>query len=198
MTAKEYRLKAYEIVKPNQNKLALVVFLYCLIEGVLSATGVGAIVYLVIYGPLTLGLVKIIVKNAKGEEFNNSMLFDGFKTFTNSLCVGLLQTLYLFLWSLLLLIPSIIKSLSYSMTFFIHNDHPEYSAKECIKKSKEIMHGHKWELFCLMFSYIGWYLLCSLTLGILLFWIAPRVYTAKYLFYKDINGEPEKIETVEE
>ena len=74
------------------------------------------------------------------------------------------------------------------MAFFISIENPELSANECIAKSKEIMHGHKWDYFCLMLSYIGWLILCVLTFGILTLWVSPKMSTSTYIFYKKITN----------
>ena len=75
-----------------------------------------------------------------------------------------LQGLYIVLWSLLLVIPGIVKIYSYAMTPYIMAEHPSLTANEAITESRRIMDGNKWRLFCLDFSFIGWELLCSLPL----------------------------------
>lgn len=75
-----------------------------------------------------------------------------------------LQGLYIALWSLLLVIPGIVKTYSYAMTPYIMSEHPSLTANEAITESRRIMNGNKWRLFCLDFSFIGWELLCSVPL----------------------------------
>ena len=75
-----------------------------------------------------------------------------------------LQGLYIALWSLLLVIPGIVKTYSYAMTPYIMSEHPSLTANEAITESRRIMNGNKWRLFCLDFSFIGWELLCALPL----------------------------------
>ena len=77
-----------------------------------------------------------------------------------------LQGLYIALWSLLLVIPGIVKTYSYAMTPYIMSEHPSLTANEAITESRRIMDGNKWRLFCLDFSFIGWELLCALPLYI--------------------------------
>ena len=108
--------------------------------------------------------------------------------FEHAFVLALLETVYLFLWSLLI-IPAFIKPYSYAMSFFIQKDNPDMTANECITESRRIMDGNKWKLFCLEFSYIGWVILCILTLGILSFWVSPKMNQAKYLFYLHITGK---------
>ncbi len=106
------------------------------------------------------------------------------------LCV---QWFYLQLWFLLLVVPGIIKSFSYSMTTYIAIDHPDWTANQCITESRRIMDGNKWRYFCLCFSFIGWYLLlipaallpCG---GLAQFFLQPYFQTASAAFYEDIKG----------
>ena len=90
------------------------------------------------------------------------------------------------MWSLLLLIPGIIASYSYAMTPYILANHPELTAREAIARSKELMSGNRWRLFCLEFSFIGWALLSSLTMGIGSLFLTPYTQAAKAAFYRDL------------
>jgi uncharacterized membrane protein len=116
-----------------------------------------------------------------------SNLFSQFSRISAGFCMQFLRWLFAFLWTLLLVIPGIIASYSYSMTAYIMVDHPEYGAYEAIMKSKEIMRGHKWRLFCLHMSFIGWYFLSVLTWGIGLLWLNPYVEAANAAFYKELS-----------
>ena len=99
--------------------------------------------------------------------------------------------LFTFLWALLLIVPGIIKSFSYAMTPFILIDNPELTANEAIDRSRAMMRGHKFDLFWLLLSFIGWFILCMLTLGIGFFWLIPYTYTSVAGFYKDVKAEYE-------
>ncbi len=184
--AREYRQKAHLYCENQIGTLALSYFIISLIVG--ASSGIGFI----IVGPLTAGFAMLIVKNYQNQKIEVATLFDGFKDFVKYLVLGLLQYIYILLWTLCLIIPGIIKSFSYSMAYYISLDHPELDADQCITRSREIMDGHKWKLFCLQFSYIGWMFLCFLTFGILTFWVYPRMETAKYDFYCDLVGKTEQ------
>ena len=88
---------------------------------------------------------------------------------------------------MLFVIPGIVKSYSYSMAMYIYKDNPELTYKQCIDRSICMMHGHKWDLFCLQLSYIGWLILCVLTGGILCIWVMPKIQQANYLFYLQVK-----------
>ncbi len=90
--------------------------------------------------------------------------------------------------TLLFIIPGIIASYSYAMTEYILADHPELSATEAISRSKQMMGGNKWRLFCLQFSFIGWSILCSFTFGIGNLWMTPYKQAATAVFYREVSG----------
>ena len=108
--------------------------------------------------------------------------------YVRALSVSLLTFVYILLWTLLFIIPGIVKAYSYSMTYYIAKDHPEMSAEECVHESRMMMQGYKAKLFLLDLSYIGWILLGCLTLGILLLWVGPKIETAHVHFYEDFKA----------
>ena len=93
------------------------------------------------------------------------------------------------LWSLLLVIPGIIKSYSYAMTSFILKDEPEMKNNAAIEKSMAMMEGNKMKLFMLDLSFIGWAILCIFTLGIGLLFLQPYVAISRAAFYEDLKTE---------
>jgi len=115
-------------------------------------------------------------------------LFGYFKHWKTAVAANLLQTLYVILWSLLLVIPGIIARYSYAMTNYILAENPELTASEAIAQSKQMMSGNRWRLFCLQFSFIGWDLLCGLTFGIGNLWLVPYKQTATAAFYREVSG----------
>lgn len=103
----------------------------------------------------------------------------------------LLMFVFVLLWTLLFIIPGIIKAFAYALTPFILVDKPELSANQAIDLSKEMMKGHKFDLFWLSLSFMGWILLSILTLGIGMFWLMPYMTTAVSAFYEDVKSEYE-------
>jgi uncharacterized membrane protein len=106
--------------------------------------------------------------------------------------VSFLIGIFVALWSLLLIIPGIIKSLSYSQTFFLLKDHPEYSVLEAITESRKRMNGYKWKFFLMNLSFIGWGILCLFTLGIGLLWLTPYIYASLATFYNELINPKEE------
>jgi len=154
---------------------------------VIAANIVPGIGPLIISGPLTLGLLGYFHLKAKGGNTLFENLFDGFKQFSSGLVLNLLLFVFIFLWSLLLFIPGIIKCFSYSMSFFIVRDNPEIGAMAAITKSRKMMKGHKGKLFGLCFSFIGWGFLCILTFGIGFLWLYPYMISSLANFYEDLK-----------
>lgn len=105
--------------------------------------------------------------------------------------LDLLMSLKLLLWALIPVAGVFIvcvKGFSYSMAVFIKQDHPEYTASQCIAESCKMMDGYKWKLFCLGLSFIGWAFVGILCLGIGTFWVTAHINTANVVFYDKING----------
>jgi uncharacterized membrane protein len=160
------------------------VLVYCIIIGVSGAVVVGP---LVLSGPLTIGFSGYFLKKARGKNAELGDLFDGFKVFVTGFLVYLLKGIFTALWTLLFIIPGIVKSLSYSMSFFILRDNPKLSATEAITSSRKMMKGYKWKLFCLYFSFIGWGILCILSFGIGFLWLIPYVSLTLANFYEGVK-----------
>lgn len=116
-------------------------------------------------------------------------LFNYFSNWKTAAAAGALQVLLIFLWSLLLIIPGIIASYSYAMTRYILAEHPELTAGEALNRSKEIMYGNRWRLFCLEFSFIGWNILAALTFGIGNLWLNPYKQAATAAFYREVYSD---------
>jgi hypothetical protein len=172
--------------------LAIGLFLIMgLLIGITSFIFVGPII---IAGPLMLGFYTCYLKMQRNQDVEFEELFSGFNNFVTSMVTYLLIFIYTFLWSLLFIIPGIIKALSYSMSLFILADNPNMKANEAITKSKEMMNGHKWELFVLYLSFIGWMLLTILTFGILVIYVGPYMYASLAAFYEEIKGPSISVE----
>ncbi len=112
-----------------------------------------------------------------------------FKNYLHKVWTMLWMSILICLWSLLLIIPGIIKSFSYAMTPFIVEEYPELSATEAIHRSRMMMRGHKFDLFWLLLSFIGWAFLCLLTAGIGFIWLIPYVETSVAGFYEDVKAD---------
>lgn len=168
----------------------LMMMAICLVGGALIGAVGGFGVGFLVTGSIYYGLARVSVNCARGKAWTFEQIFDGFKEdYGKTLLVGLLQSLFTVLWSLLLIVPGIVKSYSYAMASYIQQDEPQLSATECIEKSRRMMDGYKWQLFCLDWSFFGWYLLGALCFGIGTIFVDPYRQTAYANFYLALKAE---------
>ncbi|MBQ2972434.1 MAG: DUF975 family protein [Ruminococcus sp.] len=183
--------------------MALLAFLiYTVITGTVASIGsfipvIGSLVPLVIAGPLGIGLALVFMKLARNH--NNVDIADLFTSFSSrfgkDFLLGLLIAVFTALWTLLFIVPGIVKSYAYSMAYYISLDNPEWDWKACIDESKRITNGHKWELFVLDLSFIGWYFVGSLCFGIGTLWVSAYHYTAKANYYEALKANSQPVYT---
>lgn len=176
-----------EITKKLSEEVDLKVL--ALIAAVGSGLGALSLVRLILGGVVQLGYSKFLLAQHDGKEYEVKDLFSQFERFSVGFLQLFLRELYTLLWCLLLVIPGIIKSFSYAMTPFILEDHPELTASQAIRRSQELMDGHKGELFVLGLTFIGWELLNALTLGIGSLWLNPYKNAAYAAFYRELVAE---------
>ncbi len=137
-----------------------------------------AIVILVIGGATTLGYAKYNLNLVDDRDPKLKDLFSQYDRLGTGFGMQFFRGLFIFLWSLLFVIPGIIASYSYYLTPFILCERPDMTAREAISESKELMKGNKWRLFCLEFSFIGWELLASGVMGVVVLLImTPMIFT---------------------
>lgn len=139
--------------------------------------------------PLAWGYAVFFLRLIRQENIDYGRLFDGFSDYFRIFVAELLKGIYVLLWSLLLIVPGIIKTYSYAMTEFILKDNPEISGEKAICESMRMMQGHKMQLFLLDLSMIGWLILSLLTLGIGLLFLYPYYYSAHAHFYEDLKAK---------
>ncbi|MED1204584.1 DUF975 family protein [Heyndrickxia acidicola] len=145
----------------------------------------------ILLSPLTIGCTWSFLYLARSGSASFEQIFSPsaeFKDYLKSLGLYLLVYIYSFLWYLLLIVPGIIKSIAYSQSYYLYKDHPDYTPNQLITESRRIMKGHKWTYFLLILSFIGWFILSLLTLGIGLIWLVPYVKTSLGVFYIKIKN----------
>lgn len=185
----ELRLKAREALSGKWGAAVIVVFIYGLIGSALNAlfTGIFIIPMFLVTVPLTYGLRYAYLKLIRGDAPKVEDLFTGFRDYIRVVVTGVLMSVFIFLWSLLLIVPGIIAAISYSMTYFILMDDKDITYNDAIKLSKEMMNGHKMQFFLLMLSFIGWWLLSVLTFGIGFLWLGPYIDTSIAALYEELK-----------
>ena len=198
-SASEIRSAARTALSGHWAEAAMLTFVYCLVAWAFSAivggleyvqAGLGTVASLLLL-PLGWGYAVVFLANSRGAEdpFNVSRLFDGYKDFGRVFTTILLMQVYTFLWTLLLIVPGIIKALSYSMTSFVLYDNPEMKNNEAIELSMKMMDGHKMDLLWLYLTFIGWGILCIFSLGIGYFWLAPYMQASLAQFYEEVKED---------
>ena len=151
----------------------------CLLIGLMESAAAGilpGIGALIVVGPLEYGMAFIFLKQARDHQpVQLGDMFRGFQDdFGGTFLIGLMTSLFTFLWSLLFVIPGIVKSFSYALTPYILGDCKNVRAQDALKLSMRMMKGHKGELFVLCLSFLGWLLLSALTAGLLeIFYVGP-------------------------
>ena len=166
----------------------------------ISAFLAGGVVYFVI-AAIVMGIALFILGSVIGvgyrkynlnlvdrQEAGFENLFAYFPHWKNAFKTKLLKTIYEILWTMLFIIPGVIASYSYAMTDYILTENPELTAKEAIEKSKDMMEGNRWRLFCLEISFFGWGILSLLTLGIGSLWLTPYMEASMAAFYREVSG----------
>ncbi len=168
-----------------------VFFVYMLIMGGIQVIPfAGSIASLILGGPLMLGIAVFSLTISRKQDARFEQLFDGFQNFGTALGTYILMAVFVFLWMLLLIIPGIIAAIAYSQAFYILAEDNNIGAMDALKKSKEMMYGYKWKYFCLGLRFIGWAILCTLTLGIGYLWLIPYMQVSFANFYEDIKDKP--------
>lgn len=148
------------------------------------------IIQYVIGSFVSLGLIQYNLDLIDGREAELGQIFSKAPMFGKAFWLRLRMSIFTALWTLLFIIPGIIKAYAYSMSGFILTENPEMTAKEAMEVSQKMMQGNKWRLFCLEFSFIGWKLLGALSLGIGMLWVNPYCNAAIAAFYDEISREP--------
>lgn len=185
MSSKDLRHKAWQQLRISYWS-ALVASII-----VMALSAASAPLVFIIVGPLLVGQAYYLLDLAenKSKVNNFELFFEPFKkSLVTSIVTNILKGIFIFLWALLLVIPGIIKSYAYSMTSYIIADNPQIDFMEAIKESQNLMKGNKWRLFKLHFSFIGWYILGVLTLGLGFIFLYPYIQLSVANFYVEIRG----------
>ena len=176
-------------IKSNIWMLLLISIIIGAITGLLNIVlpPLGSVASLLAASAFSLATVKIYLRLSDGIKPEVEDTFATIKEFWPAFKVTFFTGLFTFLWSLLLFIPGIIKMYSYSMAMYILAENPNIGALDALKQSENMMKGHKMEMFILDLSFIGWYLLVSVTGGIASIWVTPYITATKTNFYNSIK-----------
>ena len=178
-----------EILNDPQSMALTAGILVFILIVILIACLVGFVLKVLVYNPIRVGCYSFFKNNYTSKEASLDDVLDGFEKYDHTLLTMLLKDVFLFLWALLFIIPGIVKAYSYRMVPYLIKDNPDMSPKDIITQSRNMMDGHKWEVFVFDLSFIGWYILGAFTFGLLnIFWTNPYKENASagiYLKLKD-------------
>lgn len=193
----ELKSQAKQQIKGKIGILFVITLIIALISGiasfVLSFIPFGGLVSAIIITPaFTLSLIRVYLNVASGIKPTAGDAFCGYDDFWSAFKVTFLSGFFTFLWSLLFVIPGIVKSYAYSMSIYVLAENKGKPALECINESKAMTNGHKMDLFVLGLSFIGWILLSCITFGVAYIWVLPYIqttYTNAYNSLKPVKAE---------
>lgn len=171
MNRAELKAAAKQQIKGKIGILFLISLVISIISGLASSI-VAPLAFLVT-AAFALSTARVYLTISRDYDVTVKDAFSGFDDFWSAFKVTFLQGLFSMLWSFLFIIPGIIKAISYSMALYILAENKGKSARECIKESMAMTNGYKMDLFVLGLSFIGWIMLCVVTLGIATIWVAP-------------------------
>lgn len=159
-------------------------------NGILKVESISLGIFFAFVG---VGLTSFMVKYVNGGKGEFKDLFSYLNDYVRIFLTTLLEAIFVVLWALLLIIPGIVKLFGYALVTFLLADekYKDLGYRETLKKSEEMMEGHKMDLFIFELSYIGWFFLVVLTLGLLGIWVIPYYTTAKYKFLDNIKKSNE-------
>ena len=189
-TRPELKETAKAAFKSHYWPCVAVIALYAVILGSLSGATWGA-ASLIIHPVLTVGLSAFFLKTVRSENPSIEEFFTiPFSQFTRAFLSVFWANLFTLLWSMLFVIPGIVKAIAYSLTPFLIYDYPNLGWRESVKISMRITEGHKMDIFVLVLSFIGWHLLSALTFGILaIFYVSPYSTASFALMYEDLKNQ---------
>jgi uncharacterized membrane protein len=176
-----------------KGKIGILFAMFLIMFGVSIASSfvpvLGSIANYLVSAAFALGGTFVFLKIAKGETVSVGNIFYGFEDLWTAIKAQFFMGLFISLWSLLLIIPGIIKAYAYSMTFFILAENKGMPVLEAITLSRKMMDGHKMDLFLLFLSFIGWFILVLITFCIAGIWVYPYFYATFSNFYLSVKED---------
>ena len=180
---------AREQIRGNIGILFVCFLIVYAITGAVSVIpGVGSVAAIAVAAPFEIGLIRIMFNLRDGINPDIRELFNHFDCTAQAILLNILVALFTALWSLLFFIPGVIAALSYSMAPYILAENKNLTAMQALQASKQMMDGHKADLFILYLSFFGWALLTAVTFGIAGIYVYPYVEATTVNFYDRIKG----------
>ena len=198
MNRAEIKEEAKKIIKGNKWNIWKAILVVGLISGVISGivgsmidfkSTLGSVVSFILelaLVPLTIGLTKYVLDLVRGNSFDLGDIFKQYNNFLPIIIATALMGIIVGIGSILLVIPGIIAALGLSQIEYLLAD-GETDGINALKTSWNMMKGYKWDIFVFSLSFIGWILLCCVTLGIALIWVVPYMTVSFTLYYEKLK-----------
>lgn len=172
---------------PGPEIVAIVIFVIVFIIIFVIAMAIAIVLDAFVINPLEIGIRRFGLANLNAKAEVKEIGFGYDHNYKNGVKTMFFRDLYTFLWSLLFIIPGIVKSYEYRMIPYLLADHPDMTSEQAFAESKRMMTGQKWNAFVLDLSFIGWDILSILTLGILsIFYVEPYKFMTKAALYEKL------------
>lgn len=178
------REEARRKLSGNWTEPVLAFLIYMLLGSIISVI---PFLNIILMPPFVLGIYILFLNFFESDKAVIDDIFKGFNNIGKAIGLVIVMGLFVFLWSLLLIIPGIIAAIRYSQALYILAENPDIPIMEAISRSKEMMFGVKGKYFLLQLSFIGWAFLCLFTAGIGYLWLYPYIFTSNTIFYKDLK-----------
>ncbi len=176
------------IIIPNIIYMVIASIIIYLISKFITNKAFVSLFVNLILSPLQLGLVAYGIRFVNYDEsLDIKDVFDGYNRWLYAFILNIVIRFFTLLWGLLFIVPGIIKSYSYSMSYHILADNPNMKVKDALDWSKKITQGNKMRLFCLDLSFLGWFFLSILTLGIGYIWLVPYIQITTVNMYMNLK-----------
>ncbi|MDD7735877.1 MAG: DUF975 family protein [Bacilli bacterium] len=194
MSRKEIKEQAKKNLNGKWGGAIIIFLIYLVITAGISATGIGILFSSV----LTIAMLNAFLKGRSQNDYNPSDMFEPLNyNLTNKILLSIIKNIYIFLWTLLFIVPGIVKTYAYALSEYLSIRHPDWEYKKCLQESQNMMKGHKFELFMLQLSFLGWDLLSVFTLGILQLYIAPYKFASLAIYYEQLEQNYTSVYNVE-
>ena len=165
----------------------VVLFILCIVVWII-ATLIGLAIKILLLNPFEYGCRKFFRKNLDEPAKLSNIFYVFSSNYKNVVKTAFLRNLFIGLWSLLFIIPGIIKSYEYRLVPYIISENPAMNYKDALAESKKLMMGNKWKSFVLDLSFIGWDILSALTLGVLdIFFVGPYKASTDAALYETLK-----------
>ncbi|MBU3677924.1 MAG: DUF975 family protein [Chitinophagaceae bacterium] len=193
------KTEALAILDQRWGQAVIAFALIAILQLLLGSNKFLSLLNILLSGAFSLGLSYFFLRLSRQQTpLEASDVFSGFKRYGDALFAGVLIGAIVLLGVVLLIVPGIIAALALSQTYNIMNDNPNMSVPDAMRKSHELMKGHRTDYFLFNLSFFGWALLCILTLGLGFLILGPYISTSNAVYYNYLIAQTNQAEDVKD